>query len=70
MLTAQTLRAGALEAEDASGAAAIRWLQGDMQGAVQTLLQSLARIDDTRADSASAQVLLYSASCTVEQLPA
>ncbi|CAL5224911.1 g7676 [Coccomyxa viridis] len=43
------------EAEDASGAAAIMWLQGDRQGAVQTLLQSLAERDDARADSTSAE---------------
>ena len=43
MLTVHLLQAGAQEAEDASGAAAIMWLQGDTQGAVHTLLQPLAR---------------------------
>ena len=59
MLTVRLLHAGAQEADDASGAAAIMWLQGDRQGAVQTLLQSLARRDNTTADGTSAEVLLH-----------
>ncbi len=56
MLTVHLLQAGAQEAEDASGAAAIMWLQGDTQGAVHTLLQPLARGADAEADSRCVQV--------------
>lgn len=65
MLTVRMLQAGAEEAGDAPGRAAIRWLQGDRQGAVQTLLQSLAMQEDAPADSACAAVLFEPVSCAL-----
>ena len=59
IVTVRVLQAGAQEAGDAPGEAAIRWLQGDRQGAVQTLLQSLVPRAGAASAAACAEVLLY-----------
>lgn len=40
------LSTGALDSDDTPSAAAIKWLQGDRQGALETLVQPLGAGDD------------------------
>ena len=71
-LTFRMLQPGAQEAGDAPGAAAIRWLQGDRQGTVHTLLQSIPPVRPTCqgvADELAAETHLldYLHHCTASQ---